>query len=193
MLAVGAAGFFEAILHELNCTPAVKELKAAPFEKPSLYICGTTFQKSRDAIRRQKEQGGPVSYLPKEIINADHPSEELYTEWSKEIIALLHQHKTAIIAIDPQFTEGSSAFKLREHTAIAVARVLQNVYVSELFLEGGSTAAAILRRSGITKFRPIQQLAPGVIRMQANSKQGLFFTVKPGSYDWPENIPIFHS
>ena len=192
-MAVGSAGFFEAILKQFNFTQPVQESKAIPFQQPSLYVCGTTFQKSRDAVKKQKESGGPVSYMPEEIINSHEPTEELITEWSKEIIDLLQQHQSAVIGIDSILTGGASAYELRERSAIAVAKVLQKAEVHELFLEGGSTAAAILRRSGITNFHPVEQLAPGVIRMQANSKQDLFFTLKPGSYDWPGSIPIVNT
>lgn len=189
-MAVGASGFFEAILKQLNFTLPVQGSNAIAFQQPSLFVCGTTFQKSRDAIKKQKESGGPVSYMPEEIISSHQPTEELFTEWAKEIMALLLQHRSAVIAIDPLLTGGASAYELRECTAITVAKVLQKAEVHELFLEGGSTAAAILRKCGITNFHPVEQLAPGVIRMQANSRQDLFFTLKPGSYDWPGNIPI---
>jgi uncharacterized protein YgbK (DUF1537 family) len=131
--------------------------------------------------------------MPNNIIAESNPSEELLNNWAQEITSLIRQHNTAIVAIDPQSAENASAYELRERVAVAVAKVLQHTSVHELFIEGGSTAAAILRKSGITRFQPVEQLAPGVIRMQADAKQALFFTVKPGSYDWPENIPIFHS
>jgi uncharacterized protein YgbK (DUF1537 family) len=192
-MAVGAAGFFEAILLERNYTPAAHEKSASTLQQPFLFVCGTTFQKSRDAIKREKEKGGPVSYMPGNIIEEDHPSGELLNNWTKEITSLIRQYNAAIVAIDPQSAQNASAYELRERIAVAVANVLQHTTVHELFMEGGSTAAAILRRSGISLFQPVEQLAPGVIRMQAGVKQALFFTLKPGSYDWPANIPIFHS
>ncbi len=192
-LAAGAAGFFEAILQELNYTPIATVKRTKSFKQPFLFVCGTTFQKSRDAIKKEKEKGGPVTYMPTNIIKESNPSKEQYNKWTNEIISLIRLHKTAIVAIDSQSAEEASALALREHIANVVADVLQRTDVHELFLEGGSTAAAILRRSGISNFQPAEQLAPGVIRMQANSNQTLFFTLKPGSYDWPACIPIFHS
>jgi hypothetical protein len=34
----------------------------------------------------------------------------------------------------------------------------------------------------------VQELAAGVIRMKVHGTDGLFLTLKPGSYDWPPQI-----
>jgi hypothetical protein len=35
---------------------------------------------------------------------------------------------------------------------------------------------------------PIQELAPGLVRMRVVKAPGIFVTVKPGSYPWPDTI-----
>jgi hypothetical protein len=32
----------------------------------------------------------------------------------------------------------------------------------------------------------VQELSPGVVRMKVKERKGIFITVKPGSYAWPE-------
>ena len=57
--------------------------------------------------------------------------------------------------------------------------------VKEIFIEGGSTAAAILEEIKIKQLSPVNELQRGVVRMKAND---LLITVKPGSYELPEEI-----
>jgi uncharacterized protein YgbK (DUF1537 family) len=59
---------------------------------------------------------------------------------------------------------------------------------AELFIEGGATAASLLSRLNWISFKPVDELAPGVVRLQLNNKSHLFITLKPGSYSWPEFI-----
>lgn len=191
-LAAGGSGFFEAILNKF-CYPTISQSAPKPqLQQPTLYVCGTTFQKTRDRIKREKEKGGPVSYLPADLLKENQPTGQALQRWTREIRSLLLNHQQAIVAIDPETAAGVSALDLREYMATAVAQVLKQTQVGELLLEGGSTAAAVLRKAGITKFVPVQQLAPGVIRMSTKDTQNqLFLTLKPGSYDWPANILVF--
>ena len=53
---------------------------------------------------------------------------------------------------------------------------------AELVIEGGATAFAILNRLGWNSFTITEEIAPGVIRMQADN--GTHVTMKPGSYPW---------
>ena len=69
--------------------------------------------------------------------------------------------------------------------ASAVKRILEREKVRELFIEGGSTAAAILNELGIKKLSVVNELQRGIVRMKAKD---LFITVKPGSYELPAAI-----
>ena len=69
--------------------------------------------------------------------------------------------------------------------AKAVREILKQKTVKEIFIEGGSTAAAILQELNIKKLIPVNELQRGVVRMKVND---LFITVKPGSYELPEQI-----
>ena len=63
-------------------------------------------------------------------------------------------------------------------------------FQKEIFIEGGSTAAAILEELNIKNLAPINELERGVVRMIAND---LFITVKPGSYELPQQIKELYS
>ena len=51
-----------------------------------------------------------------------------------------------------------------------------------LVIEGGATAWATLQALGWTEFTITAQLAPGIVQMRATN--GVFVTLKPGSYPW---------
>jgi len=74
--------------------------------------------------------------------------------------------------------------------AKAVKEIVVRENVKEIFIEGGSTAAAVLEELGITKLTPVNELIRGVVRMKAGD---LFITVKPGSYQLPSEIIELYS
>jgi uncharacterized protein YgbK (DUF1537 family) len=185
----GAAGFFTSLLDNLKLdSKAIDNLKSHEPRQPSLFVCGTTFHKSRLAIKQVKMNGGPVSYMPASVINSNETTAD-YDDWSDEIVELLSSNGKAIIAIDESdMSEHANANDLREMTAGVVKKVLAKMEVKELIVEGGSTAASIIRRQNFTKLIPVQELSAGVIRMKVDGADDLHMTIKPGSYEWSPGL-----
>lgn len=188
MLVAGAAGLFSAILRTL---PGIS-LRPQPRNKktigqPALIVCGSTFHKSRAFVKEQELKGGPVSYMPDSILLSVNDTPDRYKNWGEEILHLLHTYNKAIIAIKPDQTL-VSARVIREKMAHIAGIVYKQANIAELMIEGGSTAAAILRNLNLTQFYPEDQIEPGVIRMRTDENKDLHLTVKPGSYPWPPNI-----
>jgi uncharacterized protein YgbK (DUF1537 family) len=191
MIIAGAAGFFTALLDKLVIPDEqTRQIKPREFKEPALIVSGTSYIKSYEAIKMLKQNGAPVSYMPVEIVRSNIPDQEKYHHWCLEIIAYITNFGKAIIAIDPSDTVGlvNQARSLREKTATIVKMVFEQVVINELLIEGGSTAAAILKQLGISKIYPVEELAPGVIRMRSNDNPELYITMKPGSYTWPHSI-----
>jgi D-threonate/D-erythronate kinase len=175
MLLAGASGFFSAVLGAKGASGRFSVVPY-PVGGKTLFVSGTTFDKSRTAIRELHRSGGPVSYMP--------PA----GQWSEEIIGLIRDRGRAVIAIEGMAER--SALQLRTDMAATVSQVLKQVKIDELIIEGGSTAYAILQEAGLHTFFPEEELAPGVIRMRAPEAPGLYITVKPGSYRWPGSIKL---
>jgi uncharacterized protein YgbK (DUF1537 family) len=190
-LIAGASGFFTAMLDKMLAGKprSDKNAKKAGRLPLSLFVCGTTFANSRNAIKNIKAAGGPVCYLPGEMIRSVHTGAYSYVKWANEVVALVKTHGKAIVAIEEGGTRNIAvcAGQLKEKMAGLVHEVLQRSMVQELIVEGGATAWALITRSGLTRFFPVEEMAPGVVRMQTNDP-GLFITVKPGSYQWPEGL-----
>jgi uncharacterized protein YgbK (DUF1537 family) len=191
MIIAGAANFFTALLDKI-VIPDEKpqQVRSRAFEHPALIVSGTAFKKSCDSVKKLKAEGFPVSYMPQNIIRESETNEGEYQHWANEIIAYITTFGKAIIAIDPLDTQivNSPARLLRDKTAKVVDLVFKQTPINELLIEGGSTAAAILKQLGISKIYPVEELAPGVIRMSVDDNPELYITIKPGSYTWPPSV-----
>lgn len=172
ILPAGAAGFFSAILDSRKIVKDRTE-QVQPTGKPCLYICGTSFERSTTAIKRIFADSGPVSYMQQDL-----------SAWVTQVISMLNTYEKAIMAIDPDITQ-PNAVELRRKMALAVKEVLQHMPIRELLIEGGSTARAIFDEMNFTRFFPVQELSAGVVKMKVKEQEGIFITVKPGSYAWP--------
>lgn len=190
-LLAGGSGLFRAVLEitglKQKKQPAI--VPAAP-TYPALYVCGSAFKKSKLAVNTLSDKNGPVSFMPIEIILSENPSEQMFDDWACDVIYLLEKYKKAVLAIHENTTKDIpiKAAGLRERTAIVVQKIFEKTPVKELFIEGGSTATAILKKLNIKRCFPVSELAPGVIKMRLAIKDDFFLTLKPGSYDWPVHI-----
>lgn len=182
MAMAGAGDFFEALLQKIVARKP--RTTPADFLSPHLYISGTTFALGTEQVARFADTGIPVHYLDETLVTSQR-----YDIWLQKILNSLRQVRKAVIAIEPRglFPENISALHLRTSMARSVQVLLDHAEVPELFIEGGSTAAAILESLGITEFIPLNEVARGVIRMKAADRE-LFLTVKPGSYALPDTI-----
>ena len=180
-LLAGAGDFFTALLHKEYKTKT-NNVRAAT--SPHLYVSGTAYSKSQQFVKEIKHELGCVAYLTNEMMKTGDIEDE---SWFKNIAGILNKQKKAVIAIkdedvDPWYV---SAVHLRKTMAEVVKRTLNKTAVKEIFIEGGSTAASILRELGIERLSVIDELERGVVRMKAGD---LFITVKPGSYKIPEQV-----
>ncbi|MGZ3755072.1 MAG: four-carbon acid sugar kinase family protein [Mucilaginibacter sp.] len=190
-LVAGGSGFFKAMLKWLNLKTINKPvIKTSELVWPALFVCGSTFSKSRQLVEKANKNDGTVSYMPQAIVSMAEPTEELFELWADEVCTLLLNHNKAIIAVNENTTADIEVFpgNLREKKAKVVEKIINKIALKELLVEGGATGAAIIKRLGINKFIPVNEFSTGVIRMRTGGQKPLFLTLKPGSYDWPSYI-----
>ena len=181
-LFAGAGDFFDFLAEQYFDNKV--ESKRPALHKPFLYVTGTTFARSTAFLDSIKKRSSIVHYL--ELKMLQHQVEE---EWYRKVDDALHQEGKAIIAIENRNEQNIdiSALQIRTAMAKVVKQVIEKGKITELFIEGGSTAAAILQELELSEFRPTHELSRGVVRMQA-MQSGIFVTVKPGSYELPALI-----
>ncbi len=178
-LAAGAGDFFTAILLQHF---QVVDTPDPELSLPILYVCGTAYA---EAVRfvKQAEPDGLVEYLSENSIL--HP-ERLDQELVDTCKYRLQTQSKMILAIDGQsIPDDVSAQDLRGSMAKVTQWILRRNIIHELFIEGGSTATAILEELKINELEPVNEWQRGVVRMKYGN---LYITVKPGSYALPEQI-----
>ena len=147
----------------------------------SLILCGSTQSKALDL-------GIPVAPMPQEIYDgSDDLSLWDTTAYEQEqhslILTIPHTHRTG----------KEVAVHLRTMMAEMTKQLVTKHCPEHLVIEGGATAWATLQALGWTEFTITAQLAPGVVQMRTTnachtqtfrSENGVFVTLKPGSYPW---------
>jgi D-threonate/D-erythronate kinase len=168
-LLAGAGDFFVALLErKYKAAYRVSFVTLLPF----LYISGTAFGERKEEIRKWKSAGRPVLYLEK----------KLTAEWLTQAASIINQSGTLLLAIDETH---DAPDLLRARMAWATREIVKQGKIKEMFIEGGSTAAAILDALTAEMLIPVNEWSRGVVRMKAGN---LFITVKPGSYPLPELV-----
>ena len=165
----GAGDFYTALLNNRYKKQTLHEFQLV---LPHLYVCGTSFKERKEFIKEIAEELKCVSYMAGKVDQA----------WVNRTVDIIKKNRKAVIAIKET---AASALVLRTAMAKAVRQILKKKAVKEIFIEGGSTAAAIMHELDIKKLTPVNELQRGVVRMKVND---LFITVKPGSYKIPEQI-----
>ena len=130
-----------------------------------------------------------IAEVPAVLWNYRDWGDRLVDEWLQTITGQLTPGQNLVIV--PEQTKNMETHLTRDllkWMSVIVTRLLERIRVSELFIEGGSTASAIIREAGWKRFVPFQELARGVVRMKIEERPDIFLTVKPGSYPWPANL-----
>jgi uncharacterized protein YgbK (DUF1537 family) len=165
----GAGDFYTALLSKRYQKQMFHEVQLS---LPHLYVCGTSFKERKEFIKEIGKELNCVSYMAGKVDQ----------EWINKTVDIIKKKEKAVIAIKETV---ASALALRTAMSKAVREILKRKAVKEIFIEGGSTAAAILHELDIKKLSPVNELQRGVVRMKVND---LFITVKPGSYKIPEQV-----
>jgi uncharacterized protein YgbK (DUF1537 family) len=186
----GAADFFSALLDRVQ--PSARALRGAPipFEAAkSLYVCGSRFPASGQAVRTAAANGHCVAYLPDAIYFNRDFDPALIETWAEEVVCAFERHDDVIL-VAPQSTGGNGLAgpDVTRVFAQCVARVFDRAAPDELMIEGGATAQAVMKALNIETLLPVQALSAGVTRMRVAGRDGLHVTMKPGSYSWPSVI-----
>lgn len=189
----GAADFFSAVLESRSgANSYTNAAYTHNGEGRRLFICGSNFPSSRGAVSDARENGFLVVGMPDEIYFNREIAPEMLDRWAEGVFSALNDHHDVIITASQTPNERSLAGRKISAAMAGVARrVISGVKIDDLMIEGGATAQAVLSELDIGSLFPVQSLAPGVTRMQANGYPDLHVTMKPGSYGWPD--VLWHS
>jgi len=154
---VGAGDFFTALLHKRFATVGIQ---TANLQAPFLFVAGSAYKEAVERVTQWKRNAVSITSINKYFT----------------LIEVKPDH--FVLAINETLID-MNATDLRTAMAATVDELMQRLMVKELFIEGGSTAAAVLNKLNIRIVEPENELSRGVVRMKAAD---WYVTVKPGSY-----------
>ena len=97
--------------------------------------------------------------------------------------------ETQVMAIgSPRESEARSPLRLLDELTARVKHALRERPVARLFLEGGATAAAVLRAMNWTQLEVTGHFAPDPAAFRPVGESGPLIGIKPGSYVWPKTV-----
>ncbi len=181
----GAADLFSGMIGmgcgRLKESIAKHPIPIIPTHNSMLILCGSTQSKPLGL-------GIPIAPMPQEIYDGgDDLNLWDTTAYEQErhslILTIPHTHRTG----------KEVAVHLRTMMAEMTKQLVTRHCPDHLVIEGGATAWATLQALGWTEFTITAQLAPGVVQMRVTnachtqtfrSENGVFVTLKPGSYPW---------
>jgi hypothetical protein len=177
-LCAGAAESFEMFLEKLGYTVSASQTGNEVSTYYTLVVNGSTV----------KRAGERSLFKQVDIPYSSMPAEGEEGNWQQSVLRELKEHAAVVVAIDDPLKKDS------DHPTIYLDRFVKLVHYisSEIGIEkihfaltGGATASAIIRSLGVKRLKVKKEIIPGVVTLEG--EKGLF-TVKPGSYGWPESF-----
>jgi len=191
-LAAGGADFFSALLEKRSLTrvrDAIPVASILPGPGRRFFVCGSTSQYSREALRSAEDQGIPVCPMPEALFRKSQTDESLIYQWANVTLKAMQAGECAVIAVrQPVVQDADQARALAAHMACLVQTVIGKTAIRELFIEGGATADAILDQMEWNSLNVLGEYQAGVVRMGVPGQENPYVTSKPGSYTWPDSI-----
>ena len=185
-LAAGSGAFFEAMLRVRGAplgAGAAAQGENRP-ERPPLFVCGSMAAWRAGRADEAARRGIPVFTFPPALLHAGNVEAELET-FVRSIRSRKDRVFLAIGTSEP--VNDVAPGVLEERLAAAAHRLLTGF--RSVFVEGGASAAALIRRSGWTRLRVVHRFAPGVVTLSPHGAPGSpTVTTKAGSYAWPEAV-----
>jgi uncharacterized protein YgbK (DUF1537 family) len=189
-LAAGGSDFFRAVLEKrFPANRALSKAEVAVVTGKKLFVCGSASANSRKAVAGARNLGMPVCPMPDTLFNDTAANDTMLKQCADCVLEALSKSGLAVIAIlQPVVRDSKLAQNLRIKTAALVKMVASKTTIHGLFIEGGATAEAVLRKLQWHRLDIIGQYAPGVVQMRVAALPGHYVTIKPGSYPWPKRI-----
>ncbi|MFM2295640.1 MAG: hypothetical protein RLZZ350_2053 [Verrucomicrobiota bacterium] len=186
-LCAGGAEFFAECLRSRGRESAPFEKRFAPTNVGGyeFFVCGSASVATEKFVAAERERGVAVFGLPEKILTSGALTDAAVAELAAQITLTLQAEQRAVLCVGLPLTDGHAEFFGAELVRVA-AEVLRHAGSAHVFAEGGATAVALARSLGWTQLRVMDELAPGVATLVVGDNTAQRFTVKPGSYVWPD-------
>ncbi len=188
LLTCGSAAFFEQILIHSGFSEVNVQAQNPILKENFLMVAGSTHPESKKFRQKMVQSGCPAIALPPQLLQK-HFHESDVESFVSELTKTYQKSRKLIIFInDSKVNTEVDVHQLKHRFSEIVKKLLENISVNEIFIEGGATAYDIFKTMDLTRFSPLNELAPGVLRLTSEQLQNVYFTLKPGSYLWPGGL-----
>lgn len=182
-LPAGAAAFFKSVLTHWIPEARPREIDPITPGHPLLMISGTTSPQQVDLLEAFHQQGGQTVPLTLEML--DEPVSRIHEQVAD---LLTRQNRALVYMRNPGEADPRNAFRVRT----ALARLAQHFVtagsIRHLVVEGGATAASIANELQWPFLEAVYEWAQGVVSLRSRTGSGVTYTMKPGSYPWPDGF-----
>lgn len=188
ILPAGGADFFEAYL-SLYGLPAPLAPAGCDARGPHLLLSGSLAPAGRAFRNALADTGTPLVRLP--VHAYDPPALD-------GAVAALAQHLSAsgraIASTQEGFLDGADRIAwLQACFSMTATRLHARRSFRHLLAEGGSTAALAAASLGWNSLTVAGIWAGGVVTLRPDHAPSMLFTMKPGSYPWPDSLRLLLS
>lgn len=175
-LPAGASPFLAALLKSEGNQIVAQAKPNTLLDRNILLVCGSQSDNAKQTIKSLKRAGKPV-------FETTNGSIEHFATGLRQTIST----SPLTVLCHPRETNDSSE-ELTERIAAITHATLSSfsTLLPHLCVEGGETAAAVLRQLGKESFSVLHEWESGVVTLVADNP--LCVTVKPGSYRWPAEL-----
>lgn len=186
----GGAGFFDAILKDRFQHRGVCEDVELSDAHKTLFVFGSTFPKTTDFMKKLQSAGMMFINLSEEYFQDLCSEPDNVDELADDIACWLKEGRKVVVTtiFTDNFVETMHPETVRREIGLLVEKVFQIIPVEELYIEGGATAAQIIKNLKVSQLKPVKELSYGIIQMQVDGYPNLSLITKPGSYKWPNSI-----
>ncbi|HYC70370.1 MAG TPA: four-carbon acid sugar kinase family protein [Opitutaceae bacterium] len=166
-LPAGGAEFFAAVLRARGARSRTPHPPVVP-AGPALVVSGSLAPGALAAARAAEAEGWTVSDRRRDLTPALRTTGRAWCA-------------TALAPKD-------DATVVRRRVAGLVRALRATHAFSHLVIEGGATAAAVIRALRWDRLDVLGEWAPGVVALRPRSARRVVITLKPGSYAWPASL-----
>lgn len=186
-LAAGAAEFFSALLEHRDPTPSTPPVSPTPQSELQLFVCGSQAGWATTRRRECATHCIPIVPMPRRLFEDDFEDREI-DQWAAETLTAFAISPRVMLAIGGEKISGLDPNKLTQRLVDVTSRILRHQAIGRLYLEGGATAAALIRRQGWNRLQVHEPVAFGLAALEVSQATAPLLTIKPGSYPWPDAV-----
>lgn len=184
VLPAGGGSFFKAYLERKGFHHAPQPSFDGFCPDGLLMVCGSTMMHRR-MLNELKTAGVVIEEMPESLYHG-HVSAG---GWIEHLDESYSANGSMVMRINqPVATDVSYAIRLKKTMAEATTFIVEQHKPRNLVVEGGATAYCIIERLGWKSFDVAGQLSTGVISLRPHGALEVMFTLKPGSYNWPDKV-----